>query len=58
VPTVAQPRKRGYPPRLRNKRKANAYITKKEEANLKLAIRLRKDRVITALGALFKVSNN
>ncbi|KAF1963904.1 hypothetical protein BU23DRAFT_585836 [Bimuria novae-zelandiae CBS 107.79] len=28
-----------------NKRKANVYITKKEEANLKLAIKLRNDRI-------------
>ncbi|KAF1969373.1 hypothetical protein BU23DRAFT_582695 [Bimuria novae-zelandiae CBS 107.79] len=35
----------GYLPRLRNKRKANVYITKKEEANLKLAIKLRNDRI-------------
>jgi hypothetical protein len=58
VPTAAQPRKRGRPPGSRNKRKANAYITKKEEANLKLAIRLRNNRVITASGALFEASNN
>ncbi|KAF1968874.1 hypothetical protein BU23DRAFT_582982 [Bimuria novae-zelandiae CBS 107.79] len=45
VPLVKQPRKRGYLPGLRNKRKANVYIIKKEEANLKLAIKLRNNRI-------------
>ncbi|KAF1967177.1 hypothetical protein BU23DRAFT_584014 [Bimuria novae-zelandiae CBS 107.79] len=54
VPIAAQPRKRGHPPGLKNKRKANVYIIEKEEANHKLAIKLRNNRVITTLGALFK----
>jgi hypothetical protein len=58
VPLAAQPRKRGRPLGLKNKRKARAYITKKEENNLKLVIKLRNNRVITTLGALFKASNN
>jgi hypothetical protein len=58
VPLAAQPRKRGRPPGSKNKRKAHAYITKKEEDNLKLAIKLRNNRVITIVGAPFKVSNN
>jgi hypothetical protein len=33
-------------------------MTKKEEADYKLAIKLRKDRVITTLGAPFKASDN
>jgi hypothetical protein len=55
---VAQPRKRGYPLGSKNKRKANAYIIKKEEADLKLAIKLRNNRVIITLGAPFESSNN
>jgi hypothetical protein len=58
VPLAAQPRKRGRPPGLKNKRKAHAYITKKEDDNLKLAIKLRNDDVITILGAPFKATNN
>jgi hypothetical protein len=58
VPLAAQPRKRGRPPGSKNKRKAHAYITKKEDDNPKLAIKLRNDSVITILGALFKASNN
>jgi hypothetical protein len=34
------------------------YITKKKKANYKLAIKLRNNRVITTLGALFKASND
>ncbi|KAF1965810.1 hypothetical protein BU23DRAFT_584815 [Bimuria novae-zelandiae CBS 107.79] len=45
VPLAKQLRKRGHLPGLRNKRKANVYITKKEEANLKLAIKLRNNRI-------------
>ena len=33
------------------------YITKKEETNYKLAIKLRNNRVITTLGAPFKASD-
>ena len=58
VPPAAQPRKRGRPPGSKNKRKAHAYITKKEEDNLKLAIKLRTNRVITTAGKPFKASNN
>ncbi|KAF1944442.1 hypothetical protein EJ02DRAFT_452307, partial [Clathrospora elynae] len=35
VPSAAQPRKRGRPPGSKNKRKANAYMTRKEENDLK-----------------------
>jgi hypothetical protein len=60
VPLAVQPRKRGRPPGSKNKRKrkANAYMIKKEEADLKLAIKLRNNRVIITSGALFKASNN
>jgi hypothetical protein len=58
VPMAAQPRKRGRPPGSKNKRKAHAYITKKEEDNLKLAIKLRNDGVITTLGAPFEASDD
>jgi hypothetical protein len=34
------------------------YMTKKEEADHKLAIKLRNDGVITTLGAPFKASND
>ncbi|KAF2025958.1 hypothetical protein EK21DRAFT_103538 [Setomelanomma holmii] len=54
VPPAAQPRKRGHPPGLKNKRKAHAYITKKEQDDLELAIKLRNDRVITTSGAPFE----
>jgi hypothetical protein len=57
VPRAAQLRKRGRPLGLKNKRKANVYITKKEEADYKLAIKLRNDRVITTLGAPFEASD-
>jgi hypothetical protein len=57
VPRAAQLRKRGCLLGLKNKRKANVYITKKKEANYKLAIKLRNNRVITTLGALFKASD-
>ncbi|KAF1972996.1 hypothetical protein BU23DRAFT_580524 [Bimuria novae-zelandiae CBS 107.79] len=54
VPIAAQPRKRGRPPGLKNKRKANVYITEKEEADYKVVIKLRNNRVIITLGAPFK----
>jgi hypothetical protein len=54
---VAQPRKRGRPLELKNKRKANVYIIKKKENNYKLALKLRNNRVITTLGAPFKASD-
>jgi hypothetical protein len=54
---AAQLRKRGCLLGLKNKRKANVYITKKEEADYKLAIKLRNNRVITTLGAPFKASD-
>ena len=54
VPPAAQPRRRGRPPGSKNKRKARAYITKKEEDNYELAIKLRNDRVITTAGAPFE----
>jgi hypothetical protein len=58
VPPAAQPRKRGRPPGSKNKRKAHAYITKKEEDNLELAIKLRNDGVITTPGAPFEASDD
>jgi hypothetical protein len=58
VPMAAQPRKRGRPPGSKNTRKAHAYITKKEEDNLKLAIKLRNNGVIITLGAPFKASDH
>ena len=58
VPLAAQPRKRGRPPGSKNKRKAYAYITKKEENDLELAIKLRNDGVITTSGAPFEASDD
>jgi hypothetical protein len=59
VPRAAQPRKRGRPSESKNKLcKAYAYITKKEEADLDLAIKLRNNRVIITQGAPFKASNH
>lgn len=58
VPLAAQLRKRGRPLGSKNKRKAHAYITKKEENDLELAIKLRHDGVITTLGAPFEASND
>ena len=58
VPLAAQLRKKGCSLELKNKRKAYAYITKKKKNNLKLAIKLRYNKVIIILGALFKASNN
>jgi hypothetical protein len=58
VPLAVQPRRRGRPPGSKNKRKARAYITKKEEDNIQLAIKLRNDGVITTSGAPFEVSDN
>jgi hypothetical protein len=55
---AAQPRRRGRPRGLKNRDKSDVYITKKEEANYKLAIKLRNNRVITTLGAPFKASND
>ena len=57
VPLAAQPRKRGRPPGSKNKRKANVYMTKKEEADYELAIKLRNDGVITTPGAPFEASD-
>ncbi|KAF1936271.1 hypothetical protein EJ02DRAFT_459660, partial [Clathrospora elynae] len=57
VPLAAQPHRRGRPPGSKNKRKANAYMTRKEENNLELAI-LRNDRVITTPGAPFEASDD
>ncbi|KAK1912715.1 hypothetical protein P3342_004651 [Pyrenophora teres f. teres] len=54
VPPAVQPRKRGRPPGSKNKRKGHAYITKKEQDDLKLAIKLRNDGVITTPGAPLK----
>jgi hypothetical protein len=55
---AAQPRKRGRPLGFKNKSKVDVYIIKKEDANYKLAIKLRNKKVITTLGAPFKASNN
>ncbi|CAE7221385.1 hypothetical protein PTTW11_11413 [Pyrenophora teres f. teres] len=41
-----------------NKDKPEVYITKKEEADHKLAIKLRNDRVITTLGTPFEASDD
>ena len=58
VPPAAQPRRRGRPPGSKNKRKAHTYISKKEENDLKLAIKLRNEGVITTSGAPFEASDD
>ncbi|KAF7570061.1 hypothetical protein PtrM4_100630 [Pyrenophora tritici-repentis] len=58
VPPAVQPRRRGRPPGSKNKRKAHAYITKKEQDDLELAIKLRNDGVITTSGAPFEASDD
>ncbi|KAF7565969.1 hypothetical protein PtrM4_054030 [Pyrenophora tritici-repentis] len=58
VPPAAQPRRRGRPPGSKNKRKGHAYITKKEQDDLELAIKLRTDGVITTAGAPFEASDD
>ncbi|CAE7034277.1 hypothetical protein PTTW11_11401 [Pyrenophora teres f. teres] len=58
VPMAAQPRKRGRPPGSKNKRKAHAYITRKEQDDHELAIKLRNDGVITTSGAPFEASDD
>jgi hypothetical protein len=58
VPLATQPRKRGRPLGSKNKRKAHAYITKKEEDDHELAIKLRNDGVITTPGAPFEASDD
>ncbi|KAK1907589.1 hypothetical protein P3342_005916 [Pyrenophora teres f. teres] len=50
VPPAVQPRKRGRPPGSKNKRKGHAYITKKEQDDLKLAIKLRNDGISDLVG--------
>ncbi|EFQ87534.1 hypothetical protein PTT_16949 [Pyrenophora teres f. teres 0-1] len=55
---AAQPRKRGRPPGSKNKRKAHAYITKKEQDDHELAIKLRNDGVITTSGAPLEASDD
>ncbi|KAF1970973.1 hypothetical protein BU23DRAFT_581775 [Bimuria novae-zelandiae CBS 107.79] len=52
---ATQPRKRGHLLGLRNKRKANVYITKKEEANLKLTIKLRNNRISNLVGLYSRI---
>ncbi|KAF1964003.1 hypothetical protein BU23DRAFT_585789 [Bimuria novae-zelandiae CBS 107.79] len=54
VPLATQPRKRGHPLGLRNKRKANIYITKKKKADLKLAIKLRNNKEVHGRIYIFK----
>ncbi|KAF1964317.1 hypothetical protein BU23DRAFT_585641 [Bimuria novae-zelandiae CBS 107.79] len=50
---AAQLRKRGHLLELRNKRKANVYITKKEEADLKLTIKLCNNRISNLVGQVY-----
>ncbi|KAF1935267.1 hypothetical protein EJ02DRAFT_507147 [Clathrospora elynae] len=55
-PTTVQLRKRGRPPGSKNKPKV-LYLSKKEEDNYALAIKLRNDSVINTPGAPFEASN-
>ncbi|KAF1974414.1 hypothetical protein BU23DRAFT_579837 [Bimuria novae-zelandiae CBS 107.79] len=54
--TTIDPRKRGCPPGFKNKRIVQ-YLTRKEEDNYALAVKLRNNGVINTPGAPFKVSN-
>ncbi|KAI1676769.1 hypothetical protein KJE20_13532 [Pyrenophora tritici-repentis] len=60
VPSVytqaAQPRKRGRPPGSKNKPKVQ-YLSKKEEDDYALAVKLRNDGVINVPGAPFEASD-
>ncbi|KAF1934571.1 hypothetical protein EJ02DRAFT_490997 [Clathrospora elynae] len=51
-----QPRKRGRPPGSKNKHKVQ-YLTKKEEDDYSLAVKLRNDGVINTPGAPFEASD-
>ena len=51
-----QPRKRGRPHGSKNKRKVQ-YLTRKEEDDYTLAVKLRNDGVINIPGALFEASD-
>jgi hypothetical protein len=51
-----QPRKRGRPPGSKNKRKMQ-YLTRKEEDDYALALKLRNDGVINTPGAPFEASD-
>ena len=53
---AAQPRKRGRPPGSKNKPKV-LYLSKKEEDDYALAVKLRNDGVINTPGAPFEVSD-
>ena len=55
-PTTAQPRKRGRPPGSKNKPKV-LYLSKKEEDDYALAVKLRNDGVINTPGAPFEASD-
>ncbi|KAF1974170.1 hypothetical protein BU23DRAFT_567694 [Bimuria novae-zelandiae CBS 107.79] len=51
---LTQPRKRGHSPGSKNKRTVQ-YLTRKEEDNYALVVKLRNNSVINTLGAPFKV---
>jgi hypothetical protein len=56
---AVQPRRRGRPRGSKNKKGEDAavYMTKKEEDNMALAVRLRNDGVITTPGEAFEASD-
>ena len=56
---AAQPRRRGRPRGSKNKKMEDAavYMTKKEEDNMALAVKLRNDGVITTPGDAFEASD-
>ena len=56
IPEPQQPRRRGRPPGSRN-RSAHAYMTKREEDDYNLAIKLRKEGRITTPGNPFESSD-
>ncbi|KAF1934617.1 hypothetical protein EJ02DRAFT_490487 [Clathrospora elynae] len=56
ITQATQPRKQGRPPGSKNKPKL-LYLSKKEEDNYALAVKLRNDSVINIPGAPFEASN-
>ena len=56
VPTP-EPRRRGRPPGARNKARTGVYLTRKEEGNMELAVKLRNNGVINTPGNPFEELN-
>ncbi len=57
VPTADPPRRRGRPRGAKNKQRPTVYMTKKEEDDYQLALKLRSDGVINEPGFPFETSD-